>query len=89
MSRAYKMHNPDEYYFISFATIGWIDVFTRIIYKEILLESIRYCQKEKGLVVHAWYIMTNHVHMIISRNGEAELSGILRDMKKYTSKELI
>ena len=83
------MHNPDEYYFISFATIGWIDVFTRIIYKEILLESIRYCQKEKGLVVHAWYIMTNHVHMIISRNGEAELSGILRDMKKYTSKELI
>jgi len=89
MSRAYKMHNPDGYYFISFATIGWIDVFTRIIYKEILLDSIRYCQKEKGLVVHAWCIMTNHVHIIISRNGEAELSGILWDMKKYRSKELI
>ena len=89
MSRAYKMRNPDGYYFISFATVSWIDLFTRVIYKDIVLDSIQYCQKEKGLVLHAWCIMTNHVHLIVSRKGEAALSDIIRDLKKYTSKSLI
>jgi REP element-mobilizing transposase RayT len=89
MSRAYKMRNPDGYYFISFATVSWIDLFTRVIYKDIVLDSIRYCQKEKGLVLHAWCIMTNHVHLIVSRKGEATLSDIFRDLKKHTSKTLI
>jgi REP element-mobilizing transposase RayT len=89
MSRAYKMHHKDGYYFISFATVAWFDLFTRVIYKDILLDSIRYCQKEKGLVIHAWCIMTNHVHLVISRQGDLEISGILRDLKKYTSKTLI
>ena len=31
-----------------------VDVFTRSTYIDILLESLRYCQKEKGLRIHAW-----------------------------------
>jgi len=64
MSRKYKFDNPEGVYFISFATVGWIDVFTRPIYKDILIESLSYCQKEKGLELFAWCIMTNHVHLI-------------------------
>jgi len=30
MSRKYKFKNPEGLYFISFATVGWIDVFTKI-----------------------------------------------------------
>jgi len=46
MSRAYKSKKPDGIYFISFSTVGWIDVFTRKDYKDILIESLSYCQKE-------------------------------------------
>ena len=45
---------------------GWIDVFTRDIYKDVFVDSLQYCIKNKGLVLHAWVIMTNHVHLIIS-----------------------
>jgi hypothetical protein len=38
MSRAYKFHNPEGMYFVTFATVGWIDVFTREIYKDTLIE---------------------------------------------------
>lgn len=87
MSRKYKFRNPDSLYFISYATVYWLDVFIRKEYKEILIESWNYCQKFKGLVVHAWVIMTSHVHMIIS-SQENKLENIVRDMKSYTAKEI-
>jgi REP element-mobilizing transposase RayT len=65
MSVKYKFHSPDGLYFISFATVFWVDVFTRPQYKDIVLQSWRHCQAEKGLQLHAWVIMTNNKHMII------------------------
>lgn len=87
MSRKYKFKNPEGIYFISFATVYWIDVFIRPKYKHILIESWEYCQKEKGLQIHAWVIMSSHVHMIISSNKN-KLEDIVRDMKSFTSRSL-
>jgi REP element-mobilizing transposase RayT len=89
MSRKYKFHDPDSVYFITFSVVNWIDVFTRDAYRNILIDSFNYCMNEKGLVIHAWVIMTNHVHMVISRNGRNNLEHIMRDMKKYTSVQII
>jgi putative transposase len=89
MSSKYKFHNPEGIYFVTFAVVRWIDVFTRNRYREILLESFRYCQKEKGLRIHAWVIMTNHVHMIVSAAKGFLLENIMRDLKKYTSSQII
>jgi REP element-mobilizing transposase RayT len=89
MSRKYKFHDPDGLYFITYSVVKWIDVFTRDEYREIILDSFRYCQKEKGLVIHAYVIMTNHLHLIISRRGKYLMENIMRDMKKFTSGTLI
>jgi len=87
MSRKYKFYEKTDLYFVSFSVVYWIDVFTRNIYREVLLDSWNYCKKNKGLRIFAWCIMTNHVHMIISSKQE-ELSNIMRDMKSYTSTQL-
>lgn len=89
MSRNYKMYNPDGIYFISFAVVGWLDVFTKSLYKDILVDSLIYCQKQKGLLIFSWCIMTNHVHLIIKSNGIVDLPDIIRDMKKFTSRKII
>lgn len=89
MSTKYKFRNVDGCYFISFATWGWIDVFTRRDYKNILVENIRYCQNEKGLELFAWCIMTNHVHLIARAMKDALMQDIVRDFKKHTSKVMI
>lgn len=39
MSRAYKLHKPDGLYFITFATVGWVDVFTRCDHKDIEVKA--------------------------------------------------
>ena len=89
MSSKYKFHNPEGIYFVTWSVIRWIDVFTRSHYREIMLESFRYCQNEKGLKIHAWVIMTNHLHMIVSAAEGYLLENIMRDLKKYTSSQMI
>ncbi|MEY2638659.1 MAG: hypothetical protein RIR90_141 [Bacteroidota bacterium] len=84
----YKIRNKEAIHFITFAVVEWIDVFTRKVYRDLLLDSIRYCQKEKGLILHSWCIMSNHVHLVISARDNNP-SDILRDFKKYTSKKII
>jgi putative transposase len=80
----YKIRNQKEAHFISFAVCGWIDVFTRKEYRDIIVASLKFCQQNKGLVIHAWCIMPNHMHLIIS-SQEGKLSATLRDFKKFTS----
>ncbi len=84
----YKIRNQEEKHFVTFATVEWVDVFTRKLYRDLILDSIRYCQQEKGLKLHAWILMSNHLHMIVSARGNS-VSDILRDFKKFTSKAII
>ena len=84
----YKIRDQEGIHFVTFAVVEWVDVFTRKEYRDILLDSIRYCQREKGLVLHSWCLMSNHVHLVVSAT-EHNTSDILRDFKKYTSKQLI
>jgi len=89
MSERYKICDQDRQYFISFAVEAWVDVFTRPVYKNIIVESIKYCQTNKGLIVYGRCLMTNHLHMIIGRNGKDKMEDIVRDFKKYTSVHVI
>jgi len=89
MSRNYKFHNSEGLYFVSFAVVGWLDVFTRNEYKDLVLESLEFCQKNKGMEIHAWCIMTNHVHLIFRsiENQKPEL--LLGDFKRFTSRSVV
>ena len=49
MSRNYKFHNPSSPYFVSFSVVEWLDIFTRNEYKDNLIDSLKYCQNEKGM----------------------------------------
>lgn len=89
MSRNYKFHNPEGVYFVSFAVVEWLDVFTRVEYKDILIESLEYCQKKKGMEIFSWCIMTNHVHLVFRSIGSENPEQILGDFKRFTSRNVI
>ena len=88
MSSKYKVGEDAIPHFVTFTIVGWIDVFSREIYKEKMIESLNFCIEKKGLIVHAWIIMTNHIHLIISSNDN-KIADIVRDIKKYTSRQII
>jgi putative transposase len=80
-----KFLNQSRPNFITFATEGWVDVFTKPIYRDIVIGSLQHCQKEKGLIIYAWCLMTNHIHLIVGTKGLFKIEEIVRDFKKYTS----
>ena len=88
MSRKYKFHNKSGLYFVSFATINWIDVFTRQVYFGVLADSVRYCRKEKGMELYCYCFMPSHIHFIFRSTNE-QPSELLRDFKRHTSKKAI
>ena len=88
MSEKYKFNNPEGTYFITMSIVGWIDVFVRPELKHVIIDSLKHCQKEKGLVINAWCLMPSHLHMIV-RTSKVPLSDIMRDFKKFTAKEIV
>ena len=80
--------NTDHCYFLTLTVAGWINVFTREIYTDIIYENLEYCRKNKGLEVYAYVIMSNHIHLI-ARQKEGKLNEWLRDFKSFTAKRLL
>lgn len=77
----------DQYaaHFLTFTVCGWIDLLTRKVYKDILIDSFKFCQLNKRLVLNAFVVMSNHIHLIArATNEKYTLSDIVRDFKKYT-----
>ena len=74
---------------MSFAVVGWLDVFTRNEYKDLILESLEFCQHNKGMEIHAWCVMTNHVHLIFRSVDGQQPELLLGDFKRFTSRNII
>ncbi len=88
MSRKYKFGEKSGAYFISFATVNWIDVFTRDIYFSCITESLDFCRENKGMELYGYYIMPSHIHLIF-RSALNDPSGLIRDFKGFTSKKML
>lgn len=88
MSR-YKILDQHGLNFVTLTVVDWVDVFIRKTYKDIIIESLRHCQKEKGLIIYGYVIMSSHLHMIVEAGGSIPLSDILRDFKKFTAKAIL
>ena len=88
MSRKYKFNNPSAAYFVSFAVVNWVDVFTCETYFKVITDSLDFCRKQKGMALFAYCIMPNHVHLLF-RDTNENPGGLLRDFKGFTSKKMI
>ena len=86
MSEKYKFVDPEGTYFVTLSIVQWIELFTRKELKYVIIDALKYCQQEKGLIINAWCLMPSHLHMVI-RSNKLPLSDILRDFKKIYSQK--
>jgi REP element-mobilizing transposase RayT len=85
----YKIIAQNSPYFLTLTVVDWIDVFTRKEYRHTIVDSLIYCQQQKGLVLYGWCLMSNHLHIIAKAAEGCKISEILRDFKKFTAKKII
>ena len=85
----YRILDQNGLNFVTFTVVGWIDLFTRHDYSDIILDSLRFCQKNKGLQVFGYVIMSSHLHLILATEEPSGLSRIIQSFKSYSAKEIL
>jgi REP element-mobilizing transposase RayT len=88
MNGGYVIRDQKLPYFMTFTVVDWVDVFTRKIYRDIVIDSLNYCIKNKGMILYSYVIMSNHIHVIVQSN-DVNLSDLVRDFKKWVAKNII
>jgi REP element-mobilizing transposase RayT len=88
MPTGYQINDQSALYYLTLQVVHWADIFTRQVYRDIIIESLKYCRKNKGLEIFAFVIMSNHIHIIV-RSKTENLSDTIRDFKRHTSKNIV
>jgi REP element-mobilizing transposase RayT len=88
MSTGYKIDEQDGLYFVTFQIVKWIDIFTRKVYRDIVVDSLRYCQANKELEIYAFVLMSNHLHLLL-RSGKSDLSNTIKEFKSFTARKIL
>jgi putative transposase len=86
MRSRYKISEVEPPHFLTCTIVNWLPVFTRIKYLEIVTSSLAFCRQQKGLRLHAYVILDNHLHLVASSEN---LTQVMRDFKRHTAKEIL
>ena len=74
-------------YFFTATINSWQNVFNNDNRKNIIIDSLIYCCNMNRISLHAFIIMPNHLHLVLTLNENKEV--FQRDFLKYTAQKLI
>ncbi|MEX0780006.1 MAG: transposase [Balneolales bacterium] len=80
--------DPAKLYFITLTVHGWIDLFTRHTYADVLITNLKYCMRNKELRIYYYCIMPSHIHLIAAVE-RGSLNEVIGQFKSYTAKQLL
>lgn len=87
MSRSrYRFHDRDAPYFMTDTVVAWLPVFAQPALAEIVFESWRFLQRERGIHIFAYVVMENHVHWLAAGDQLVEQVG---RFKSFTARKII
>lgn len=88
MSTVYKIEDQEALHYVTFQIVNWVDIFTRQVYRDIVIDSLKFCQANKGLEIYAFVVMSNHIHILL-RSSIGKLSDTIREFKSFTAKQML
>jgi len=73
-------------YFLTFTVKNWYYILDRHYRWNIIANSLKYFQKNKGLKLYGFVFMINHLHLITFSKNTIEF---VRDFKKFVAREIL
>jgi len=89
MSPVNPSFDPENLYFITTTSVNRSHLFTPDKHKQIIADSLVYMRQKGWFNLYAFVIMPNHIHLIVKFFSPYNLSNVMRDFKKYTSKQIV
>ena len=87
MSEQYKAFDAESPYFITFTVVEWIPLLNIPEFASILIDSLKFCVQNKGLLIFGYCIMPSHAHLIV-KSELFPLGSVIRDFKKFTATQI-
>jgi len=86
----YRFHSDGAVFFTTFAVVEWLPVFVSEDACKIVVDSLNFCRRSKGLRTNAYVIMPTHMHAIFfdAAFDAKRLEKTLVDLRKFTGREL-
>jgi REP element-mobilizing transposase RayT len=82
----YRIGETHYPYFLTCTTVGWLPVFTRPKAGQVVLDSWRFLQQNRGLTLYGYVILENHLHWIAAA---PQLPAVVKSFKMFTARRLI
>ena len=82
----YKIYEPTHPHFVTCTILHWLPIFTRQESVDIILNSLKFLQKQDNLRLHAYVILENHLHMVLRSD---DLRKSMESFKKFTAREIL
>ncbi len=73
-------------HFLTATVVNWLPVFASKPIAQILLNSLQFLQVHERIILYAYVILENHLHLIVSSDN---LSKEIGDFKSYTARQII
>ncbi len=74
--------------FFTATNLNWLPLLKPDSHKKIIVESLYFLQKDKRIVLYAFVIMSNHIHLIWQPYGEHLPKRIQHSFLKYTAQQI-
>ena len=74
--------------FFTATNLEWKKLLKPDKYKDIVIDSMRFLVKEKRIILYAFVIMDNHLHLIWQMQAGMQPAAVQRDFLKYTAQKI-
>lgn len=89
MSRSYRVFTDQHYaYFVTWTLVEWLHLFDKEAYRLIVLDALNYLRMRKKTQLNAFVIMPSHIHAVLWPDLGINLSDVIRDFKRFTSRKI-
>ena len=82
----YRIYDPRYPYFLTCTAVSWLPLFADPHAAEIVLESLRFMQRERELRLYAYVLMENHLHLVARSD---RLDELMAQFKSYTARRMV
>jgi putative transposase len=85
----YRVLSHDHYPYFVTCTIGeWLPIFKEACYQKIVLDALAFIRESKHTQLNAFVLMSSHLHAVLWPEEKINLSDVLRDFKRFTSRAI-
>lgn len=82
----YKLLPDSDTYFATCAVVNWIPLFSQTELARIVLDSMKFMHERKRLILHAYVVLENHLHLV---GSSEDFSLAMKNFKSFTARSVI